>query len=307
MPPYNFDAQTQNRLQGHKNIADIFPWAQSQAVQNVNIHGLTCDIYRAPGETTPHYSLKWRLLNKAILKLQQAGIMFQNGDVHEFKVGMYNTGPSRGVVYWDQNAQATHPTVVLMLGDRITEHVTHQLDPNPHDATDKPVAGGKCLSPPRGLFDRFYDYYRGKQPSKKRRCGLNQVFHEFGHIFHQLEHPQDYFRCADLAKTPYKALDANQKILQDFVYRHGSDFVSQYAAKNPAEYVAEVFGGIMMGIDWNVIDPQQDVTTLYTHLGGPTPPQPPPLISRMNDFINQQCTCPGHGQGLNGPNAKIIW
>jgi hypothetical protein len=63
----------------------------------------------------------------------------------------------------------------------------------------------------------------------------------------------------------------------------------------------------MMGVDWNLVDPTYGATNAYLALGGPTFPNLPATITRLNAFINQQCNCPGHGQGAWGHAAKITW
>jgi hypothetical protein len=305
-PPYNFTPAEQARLAGQAHGGAWYPITNAGTTQSWQkaYQGVNYTLYRAAGESAVHFAFKKARLKEAIGKLQQAGIMFQNADVHRFQVFCY-TGFSRGVVCFE--AGAALPTVVLMFGGRVCEHVTTQGAPPPV------IAGGWTLNPKRIISDRFYDYYKGTYYSEEARCGLAQVFHEFGHIFHQLEHPTDYFLGADVAVKAMVPLATPQALQRNMLLPNTSTqartYVSEYADDGDRalnEYVPEVFSGLMMGVDWNAVDPTLGAYNAYLALGGPTLPYPPATITRLNAFVNQQCNCPGHGQGIL-PGAKITW
>ncbi|WP_306208619.1 hypothetical protein [Actinoplanes sp. RD1] len=305
--PYQFTAAQQANFaaaaQGH-----WLPFTNALTTQSfpVTHQGVNYTIYRPAGESAVHFAAKKARLEEAITRLQQAGLMFVNADVHRFQVVCYTAGLSRGVVCLE--AGAALPTVVLMLGRRICQHVTTQFLPPP------PTAGGISGSGGRNLSDRFYDYYRRTQHSEEAKCGLAQVLHEFGHVFHQLLRPNDYFLDAAVALKAAHPLTTEEARVRDMLLpgtqAQGLAHVSQYAGTDAAsivEYVAEVFAGLMMGIQWNAVDPTFGVYNTYLNLGGPVIPNPVAPISRLNDFIGQQCHCPGHGQGIVTDAAKINW
>jgi hypothetical protein len=305
--PYNFTAAEQARLAGQAQGAwhPITTAGNTQSWPKAN-QGVNYTLYRAAGESAVHFAFKKARLKEAIGRLQQAGIMFLNADVHRFRVVCYPNGPSRGVVCFEVGAAL--PTVVLMLGNRLCEHVTTQAGPPPV------IAGGWTMNPMRILSDRFYDYYRGTYYSEEARCGLAQVLHEFGHIFHQLQAPTDYFLGAEVAVKANQPLATPQALQRDMLLPNtitqAHTYVSQYAGdgnRTLNEYVPEVFAGLMMGVDWNAVDATLGAYNAYLALGGPTLPNPPATITRLNAFVNQQCNCPGHGQGTWGAGAKITW
>jgi hypothetical protein len=311
--PYHFTAAQQARFAGQVQLGGWSAIANAGTTQSWNkaYQGVNYTLYRAAGESAVHFAFKKARLKDAIGQLQQAGIMFVNTDVHRFHVICYNDF-SRGVVCFE--AGNARPTVVLMLGSRLCEHVTTQGAP-PGYAPPPPVTvGGWTSLPSRILSDRFYDYYKGTYHSEEARCGLAQVFHEFGHIFHQLHRPNDYFLGADVGYKAMVPLATPEALARDMLLPNtrtqGRTYVSQYADDGDRtlnEYVPEVFCGLMMGVDWNAVDPTYGVYNKYLAIGGPTLPNPPATITRLNAFINQQCNCPGHGQGAYGLAAKITW
>jgi hypothetical protein len=312
--PYNFTAAQRARFAGQVPLGGWIAMTQAGTTQSWQkaYQGVNYILYRVAGESAVHFAFKKARLKEAIGQLQQAGIMFQNADVHRFHVICYPNGLSRGVVCFE--AANALPTVVLQLGNRICEHLTTQGAP-PGFAPPPPVTvGGWTMSPPRILSDRFYDYYRGTYVSEEARCGLAQVFHEFGHIFHQLQRPYDYLLCADVgfkATQPLATDEARQRdMLLPNTRTQARTYVSQYAGhgdKVLVEYVPEVFAGLMMGVDWRAVDPTLGAYNAYLAIGGPTLPNPPASITRLNAFMNQQCNCPGHGQGDFDDDAKITW
>jgi hypothetical protein len=309
--PYNFTAAEQAMLAGQAHGGAWYPITNAGTTQSWQkaYQGVNYTLYRAAGESAVHFAFKRARLKEAIGRLQQAGIMFLNADVHRFQVVCYPNGPSRGVVCFEAAAGAfAAPTVVLMLGNRVCEHVTTQVGPPPV------IAGGRSVLPMRILSDRFYDYYRGTYHSEEARCGLAQVLHEFGHIFHQLQAPTDYFLGAEVANKANQPLATPQALQRDMLLPNtitqAHTYVSEYAGDgNRAlnEYVPEVFAGLMMGVDWNAVDATLGAYNAYLALGGPALPNPPATITRLNAFVNQQCNCPGHGQGTLGDGAKITW
>jgi len=238
------------------------PWQTSMpwttiAPQAQVISGVTCQVYRVASETNDHAKSKLSTLKDVIKRLQDAQLMFVDGEVHEFKVGLYDSGPSRGLVYFD--GVNPLPTVVLQLGNRVSEHVMAGTT-----SANSATAGGHTATPPRIVADRVYDYYEPTTTSsEKDRCQIAQAMHEFGHVFHQLLSPAEYALNADVASQPAAAdttAMAARRALLPAIVTAGKAHVSQYAgvagdAKTLNEFVAEVFSGLMMGVDWNTIDP----------------------------------------------------
>ncbi|MFO0575962.1 MAG: hypothetical protein U1A78_18335 [Polyangia bacterium] len=268
---------------------------------------MTCRIYKAATETAKHARAKLETLKTAIQGLQAAGLMFTNADVHKFKVGLYDTGPSRGLVYF--KGANPLPVVVLQLGNRVSEHVKAGSL-----RAASATAGGETATPPRVVADRVYDYYKAaKFISPKDKCQLAQAYHELGHIMHQLNSPSEYILNADCASgNMATAAHTNRSNQLAQVVAEGKAHVSQYAGttgdlKSLNEYVAEVFAGIMMGVDWNLVDGTGNVMAEYTALGGPAVPHVPGTISRLATFTTQDCHCPGAGNGTWGHGAKVTW
>jgi|GEM_PF-6037703 len=279
-------------------------------LQTTTLHGVTCSIYQDPNGNPEKASRKKTLLGLSIKALQRAGIMFTNADVQAFRVGFYSTGVSRGVVY--STGLGVAPTVVLMLGKRITEHVISQHHTH---------AAGGLGNPPRIVADRLHDYYKGRTwdytrataISAAQMCELAQAFHEFGHIFHQLHDAREFFLNGDVAMNNMIPLGAVARSIEiPALSTCGRTHISQYCGANDGnslnEFVAEVFSGIMMGVDWNAVDPTGGVMTHYRAMGGPAVPTPRAPLTRMNDFIQQRCSCVRNDGTTGGFGAgKVIW
>ena len=129
--PYNFTAAARARLAGQVQLGNWSAITQAGTTQSWPkiYQGVNYTLYRAAGESAVHFAFKKARLKEAIGQLQQAGIMFVNTDVHRFHVICYPNGLSRGVVCFE--AGNVLPTVVLMLGNRVCEHVTTQGGPLP--------------------------------------------------------------------------------------------------------------------------------------------------------------------------------
>jgi hypothetical protein len=306
---YNFSGSEKQSLFNNSTgaWADAFPW-DTRMPENETIHGVRVKVYTASDEPSSIKKNKLRILKEAIKGLQSAGIMFSSQDVEEFKVAFYPSSDSRGVAYM-KTATSAKPCVALMLGPGLTKHMISS-DGLPVEN----AAGGKSDGKPsRILADRIYDYYKPtKTISEKDRCALAQIYHEMGHIFHQLSSPGEYFLNASVAEgTDNSNAAVTREQLHPDVVRLAKAFVSQYAGnaggkKELNEIVAEVFAGIMMGVDWDQVDTSGELMNTYRTLGGPIPPTPR-TMSRMNDFIGQKCRCPGAGGTVYGNDAKIFY
>src|SRR5262245_24790134 len=263
--PYNFTAAQQARLAAQVHLGAWSTITNAGTTQSwpKTYQNLNYTLYRAAGESAVHFAFKKARLKEAIGQLQQAGIMFQNADVHRFHVICYPNGLSRGVVCLEAAPAGglnALPTVVLQLGNRVCEHVTTQGPPPAYAAPPPATVGGWTMAPPRIISDRFYDYYRGTYVSEEAKCGLAQVFHEFGHIFHQLQRPNDYFLGADVGYKANQPLVTPAALARDMLLpstqTQARAYVSQYAGagdKALNEYVPEVFAGLMMGVDWTAV------------------------------------------------------
>jgi hypothetical protein len=138
------------------------------------------------------------------------------------------------------------------------------------------------------IANYLHKYIRGSNNyEKSRRRTLTAVFHEFGHVFHQLASPSHYFVLGEfsflwsktqgelLKNAPYHELwrlfpgfpsVAYMKKFHQGLARYVSAHVSSYAAGREPEIVAEVFSGLMMGITF-----PPEVLALYRALGGHVP------------------------------------
>jgi hypothetical protein len=135
------------------------------------------------------------------------------------------------------------------------------------------------------VADMVHDYYKPTITvnAKAKRC-LTAIFHEFGHIFHQLQNPSHYFAVSQL---PLLGGKADSELLQSpFKEKHERFFadaptvadmkafvadinkaavkVSGYASKHPNEVVSEVFSGLVMGAPFDDV-----VVKTYEAIGGP--------------------------------------
>lgn len=292
--PYKFTITEKKGLHRQKEGQ----WSKCSVVNTLfrskTISDIPIKLYKDTDESPKHAKVKEKILTQAIKGLQSAQIMFQPEDIKEFMVFLYNKGSSRGVVFFETTVSAK-PTIVLMLGNRFSEHVkAGSADDN---------AGGSTLNPARIVADRVYDYYKPTRTvSAKEKSAIAHTYHEFGHIFHQLLSANNYNINADVAKSRLKTT------LLPTVQTTGKKYVSQVAGKEYTcmnEYVAEVFSGIMMKVDWDYID--KKVLRVYNKLGGPLP-NSPGTMSRMAQFKIQKCQCPGAGVGGFGHGMKIfLW
>ena len=136
------------------------------------------------------------------------------------------------------------------------------------------------------IANYLYRYLRCSEAEKIRLRTLTAVFHEFGHVFHQLLSPSHYFALAVLPilsgkgekemreprnRPMWRLFDMCPSVayLRDFhrgLQRYLSAHVSSYASDRPLETVAEIFSGLMMGIRFT-----PDVLTVYRAFGGHVP------------------------------------
>jgi len=296
--PYKFTIPEKKGLHRQKEGQ----WSKCSVVNTQfrlkTISNIPIKLYKDTEEKPKHAKVKEKILTQAIKGLQSSQIMFQPKDIEEFMVFLYNKGPSRGVVFFETTVSAK-PIIVLMLGNRFTEHI------KAGSADD--TAGGSTLSPPRIVADRVYDYYKPTRTvSAKEKSAIAHTYHEFGHIFHQLLSANNYNINAEVAAGRLETT-ATRTLLQT-VQTTGKKYVSQVAGKGKTcmnEYVAEVFSGIMMKVDWDYID--KKVLRVYNKLGGPLP-NSPGTMSRMAQLKTQNCQCPGAGVGGYGHGMKIfLW
>ncbi|QRN97657.1 hypothetical protein JRI60_00770 [Archangium violaceum] len=140
----------------------------------------------------------------------------------------------------------------------------------------------------RIIANYLHKYIRSSSEAEKaRRRTLAAVFHEFGHVFHQLTAPSHYFMLgilgilqgrgqSELRKEehlhsmwrmfPGFPSVAYMKQFHRGIEQYARTQVSGYASEREPEIVAEVFSGLMMGITF-----APDTKTLYEALGGHVP------------------------------------
>jgi hypothetical protein len=229
------------------------------------IGGITCKIEADPND--PHRALKLKLLRLALTSFQgNAALALPQNKMHVYLISS-TTNPqtatsnmSVGFVYKKLTADP-HPRVALILGDSIGTATGTQL-----------------------LCDDVASYYRPTFTiSARERRGLTAIYHEFGHIFHQLQSASHYYAMADLIKLfnagagafmadPAYASFANAPSFADISsFRQAvvdwGQTVSQYASSHPNEFVAETFSGLMVGAPV-----QAGAEAAYQVLGGVVPP-----------------------------------
>jgi hypothetical protein len=224
--------------------------------------GVTCNILSDPADK--NLDLKKEQLKIALEAFQgQAGFALPQNQLNVYCVTSGTSAWSNmsvGFVYKDPANQPNQLRVALILGDSIGEETSTRL-----------------------LCDDVHDYYKPTLTvdASKRRA-ITAIYHEFGHIFHQLQSPIHYFGLANLVKvfnagTGGYAGHANYNTfptspsfatLDGFltaIKQHGQT-VSQYASSHPNEFIAETFSGLMMGVPINA-----DTQGAYQALGGPMP------------------------------------
>ncbi|MCP4132420.1 MAG: hypothetical protein GY754_15720 [bacterium] len=136
---------------------------------------------------------------------------------------------------------------------------------------------------------KIYDQHKARSESDaKLKQATTAVLHEMGHIFHQYAALSYYTALVNLKKltklnesaytqllgssSDYKKMYASftskptYKQLKDAMGRidETSAEVSAYANEHPNEFIAEVFSGLMMGINYS-----DDIVDIYHALGGP--------------------------------------
>jgi len=230
---------------------------------SATLGGVQCRIYRDPDDTD--FTVKRAELKKVLEQFRgNQGFRFPN---QRLKVYCVQSTFSIGWVFYKQGSP--RKTACLVLGGTICTR-----------------ARGMSL-----VADDVHDYYMPKiaayAPKMRARTA---IFHEFGHIFHQLHDGNRYFAMGDFVSIRKKAQselddvegEINiQTAMRMFPRRpsahHLGTFsdaikalarpVSTYAADNPLEFVAETFSALLMGV------PLQDLTLdTYRAIGGLVPP-----------------------------------
>jgi hypothetical protein len=248
-----------NGVQSRTSMLTNLP---NRAASNFTWGGVACHILYDPADR--NFDLKKERLKIALEAFQgQAGFALPQNQLNVYCVTAGTSAYSNmsvGFVYKDPANQPDQLRVTLILGDSIG------------------VATGTRL-----LCDDVYDYYKPTftVDASKRRA-LTAVYHEFGHIFHQLQSPSHYFGLANLvqvvnADDPGYAGHANYNTFPtnpSFAALNGflnaikeyGRTVSQYASSHPNEFIAETFSGLMMGVPIDA-----NTRLAYQALGGPIP------------------------------------
>jgi hypothetical protein len=119
--------------------------------------------------------------------------------------------------------------------------------------------------------------------SKDITCATTAVIHEFGHCFHQLLNPSQYYVIGQANIMRGKSIGeltmetkwserhgltngASLQAMDDFIKAANTigKEVSVYAGTHPLEFVAECFAGQIMGIQY-----EENILNTYVQLGGP--------------------------------------
>lgn len=236
-------------------------WADvNMTTTSALLGGVRCQISYDP--TDPHFQIKRAQLKKALEQFQgNHGFGFPN---QRLEVYCVQSIASIGWVF----------------------HRSGRLE-----KTACVVLGGSVCSRSHLVADSVYDYYKPKIAAYAQIMRVRTaIFHEFGHIFHQLHNGNHYFAMGDLVRIKGKAQseldDVSETVIQEarrmFPRRppvlNIDTFskaivaqarpVSPYATMNPLEFVAEGFSALLMGV------PLQELTLdNYYQIGGPEPPR----------------------------------
>ncbi|XXF78155.1 hypothetical protein P2318_34705 [Myxococcaceae bacterium GXIMD 01537] len=248
------------------------------ASETHSVHGVTVRIWRAPNHDDDTFVLKRSQVTAALEQMcptSGGGFAFP-GNVLE--VLMEPTGVSRGMLY--RRTGAILPRAFLQLGGTVTD-VIDRVSPDPVNAP----RGGLGVGTPHNLrlvADQVYDYYRPTfTVNALRRRVRTAIFHELGHVFHQLDSPDDYWAIADETGTNnWYAVRGNRytNALLSWpvverehirVLRVGVAEVSRYGGLPELqggvnEFVAEMFSGLMMGVPYSAAALNE-----YAAAGGP--------------------------------------
>ena len=105
----------------------------------------------------------------------------------------------------------------------------------------------------------------GKTFNVYKTSPLHPVYHEIGHIYHDLNNPKTFLLMGKSSELKINNLSTS--ILDEFnsKYVETARKVSDYATESPAEFVAEVFAKMINGQKFD-----NDVMTLYKKYGGPS-------------------------------------
>lgn len=141
---------------------------------------------------------------------------------------------------------------VMFVGDKI-------FDENPVYANQSPIYG-EGLNGKRGIADQLREAdilheLRGAMAVPGRSAGaavrgIAAVVHELGHFLHGAINPGDFWR--------YKSFGSQALVAPEIGMQ-----VSGYATKNPLEFVAEVFTGLIFGLRYS-----ENVIAQYHGYGG---------------------------------------
>lgn len=104
----------------------------------------------------------------------------------------------------------------------------------------------------------------GKTFNVYKTSPLHPVYHEIGHIYHDLNNPKTFLLMGKSSEL--KVNNLSTSMLDEFnsKYLETARKVSDYATESPAEFVAEVFAKMINGQKFD-----NDVMTLYKKYNGP--------------------------------------
>ncbi|MEE2788481.1 MAG: hypothetical protein VX589_14145 [Myxococcota bacterium] len=234
-------------------------------VQQTTMHGVRCNI--TADSTDQHRAIKIEQLNVALGSITKGGTAFQfpNNEVNVYctssKAGRSAySNASVGFVYIDRKDTSGRFTTALILGDSVI------------DSQNLVAAEVEAYYQPTFTVNA------------KQKRALAAIYHEFGHVFHQLHHPDHYAGLCDLARLnqqvkskasiagheAYRSLPKgpNGNLIQSVCdgIVDVSKQVSTYASSHPCELIAEVFSALMMGVPV-----AESARTAYNQLGGAQP------------------------------------
>ena len=160
----------------------------------------------------------------------------------------------------------------MFLGENVGKY--RELNAEMPAEAHREMRGG--YGPGNGLRIVADQVYDKATFGKRKKLILAAILHEFGHVLHAAVSPLLYLQqVEDIPLVNSKTASAEAITFHKRLATLGKK-VSFYGAKNPLEYVAEVFSGLLSGLSYD-----KDVWDAYLEAGGP----PLPIRTRSTGKI----------------------